>query len=539
MSEDDIKDDISEGLLYEIKLSEAIRRLPEVPDLDVLWLLAMAGHNFSLSPLALPLLVFGVLAGFSGAKSKAAGRIVLGVAFIFLGIDQIKGGFAGFGGGLDLTAQVGSGLLGQLAFVALGLLLTAVLQSSHATLMLILAALAAGQIELWQGMAVAIGGNAGSSVTTALVGWLGGSRGGQRLALVHVLFNLVTGLLTLLLLSPLAWLTQWLMAQLGAGDNPLLQLAMFQTLFNLIGVLLFWPSQKPLERWLIRFLPDRPEPAVLIADTQTQQRGVVEQRAVPHTGTRYLTEAALASADTAARAVVQELQHLGRLSLEVICHALYQPIEQLTSAVVDEALLNARADVARSLDAEELYRRHIKDVYSELLGFMSRLNVELDEEHQAFWMTCQVVALQLVHAVKDAKHLQKNLGRYLGDDRSFAHRHYLELRRHLLWVLRQVHEISRLELPDDVWRSRLDWVDAQAATFDAEFRHRVFSDVRSQQMGNFQASSLMNDLGYVSRITQSFRNVLLLGLAGDNELIREVRRLGGGDDGPLIQLYRP
>lgn len=42
MSEDDIKDDISEGLLYEIKLSEAIRRLPEVPDLDVLWLLAMA-----------------------------------------------------------------------------------------------------------------------------------------------------------------------------------------------------------------------------------------------------------------------------------------------------------------------------------------------------------------------------------------------------------------------------------------------------------------------------------------------------------------
>src|SRR5690606_23982224 len=129
----------------------------------------------------------------------------------------IKGGFNAFGSSIDLTEQMGEGLLGQLAFVAIGLALTAVLQSSHATLMLILAALAGGQIELWQGMAIAIGGNVGSSVTTAIVGWLGGNRGGQRLALVHALFNTITGIITLLLLSPLAWLSQWLMAVLGAG----------------------------------------------------------------------------------------------------------------------------------------------------------------------------------------------------------------------------------------------------------------------------------------------------------------------------------
>ena len=52
------------------------------------------------------------------------------------------------------------------------------------------------------------------------------------------------------------------------------------------------------------------------------------------------------------------------------------------------------------------------------------------------------------------------------------------------------------------------------------------------------ASSLMNDLGYASRITQSLRNVMQLGLVDDNELLREVRRLGGDDDDfPLIQLY--
>lgn len=503
-----------------------------------IWLLAAAGQNFSLSPLALPLLVFGVLAGFNGPHSKAAGRIVLGIAFIFLGIDEIKGGFTAFGSSIDMTGQGDSGLLAQLAFFAIGLALTAVLQSSHATLMLILAALAGGQIELWQGMAIAIGGNVGSSVTTAIVGWLGGNRGGQRLALVHALFNILTGVITLVLLTPLAWLSQWLMHWLGAGSNTLLQLAMFQTLFNVIGVALFWPWQRQLEAWLCRFLPDRKEPNVLIADIQTGQRAVVEQRVLPETRARYLSDAALATVDTASRAVVQELQHLGRLSLEVICHALYQPVQQLSSVKVDETRLNARPNDTDYLDAEELYQRHIKGVYSDLLGFMSRLDATMDEEHQQFWMTCQVVALQLVDAVKDAKHLQKNLGRYLRDERSLVHDHYLDLRRHVLWVLRQVREIGHLDLPDDVWRSRLDWLDGQAAKFDADFRHRIFSEVRQQQLDNSQASSLMNDLGYASRITQSLRNVMQLGLVDDNELLREVRRLGGDDDDfPLLQLY--
>ncbi len=501
-----------------------------------IWLLAAAGQNLSLSPLALPLLVFGVLAGFSSPKGKAFGRIVLGIAFIFLGIDQIKGGFTEFGGAIDFTGSVDSSFIVQLSFVAAGLALTAVLQSSHATLMLVLAALAGGQIELWQGVAVAIGGNIGSSVTTAIVGWLGGNRSGQRLALVHVLFNTLTGVVALLLLSPLTWLSQATMAMFGAGDNSLLQLAMFQTLFNAIGVLLFWPWQKQLERSLRRILPDRAEPVVLITDAATGPRNLIEQRALPESHARYLSEAALASVDTASRAVVQELQHLGRLSLEVICHALFQPVEQLIAREVDEARLNARPDDSEGLDTEDLYRRHIKVVYSELLGFMSRLDTTKDEEHQQFWMTCQMAALQLVDAVKDAKALQKNLGRYLRDDRSPAHEHYMELRRHLLWVLRQVREVSSLEVPDDVWRNRLDWVDSEAAKFDSGFRHRIFSDVRKGQLNNLQASSLMHDLGYSVRITQSFRNVLQLGLADGDELLREVRRLGSDDDLPLIRM---
>src|SRR5690606_39054860 len=119
-----------------------------------IWLLALAGQDISLSPLALPLLVFGVLAGFTGDRGKASGRVVLGVAFIFLGIDQIKDGFDAVGGDVDLTMVGSDGVAGTLLFVLAGVVATVVLQSSHATLMLTLAALASGQLALEQGLAI-------------------------------------------------------------------------------------------------------------------------------------------------------------------------------------------------------------------------------------------------------------------------------------------------------------------------------------------------------------------------------------------------
>ncbi len=489
-----------------------------------IWLLALAGQNVSLSPLALPLLVFGVLASFTGDKGKAAGRIVLGIAFIFLGIDQIKSGFSSFGG-LDLSHYHAGGLGGQLLFVAIGLLATVVLQSSHATLMLTLTALAAGQLDLGQALATAIGANVGTSVTTAFVGSLGGNRNGQRLALAHVLFNVTTAVVALVLLVPLTWLVQWLVTPLGLGDNQLIQLALFHSLFNGMGVLLFWPWQTQLANLLLRVLPERVEPAVLITE-------LAPARPEEPAHARYLSDRALDSADAAASAVAQELQHLARLSLEVICHAIYLPVGLLRQqGQIDEAVLHARPE-ARALDAEQLYQRHIKGVYSDLLTFMGRLELPLDESHQAFWLNCQVAALQLVDAVKDAKHLQKNLGHYLRTDESAARQAYVELRRHLLESLREIRALNHSELPDERWRERLNWLDERAARFDAEFRSRLFESIRNHTLDGRQSSSLMNDLGYASRIIQSLRNALLIGEV--QPLFRELRLLGEKDESLIV-----
>jgi len=489
-----------------------------------IWLLALAGHDFDLASLASPLLVFGVLVGFNGPKSRATGRILLAVGFLFLGIEQIKDGFSSFGSALDVTRHSLDGLAGQLLFVLLGMLLTVVLQSSHATLMLALTALAGAQLELGQGLAIAIGAHLGSSVTTAFAGLLGSNRAGQQLALAHALFNGFTALATLALLSPLTWLMHWLAALLGLADNRLLQLALFHSLFNAFGVLLFWPWQRQLVGLLERWLPARREPQVLIA---AQEPGAAE---VPRTRARYLGDSLLESADAAASAVLQELQHLGRLSLEVICHALYLPVEQLARERPDEALLRARPDL-HFLDAEALYQWHVKGVYGDLLSFMGRVDMSRDEDRQQFWIACQLAALQLVDAVKDAKHLQKNLGHYLRGEDSPVREAYVDLRRHLLAMLREVRELGRLEVPDEAWHERLQLLDERAADFDAQFRARLFAAARRRELDGLQTGSLMNDLGYVSRIVQSLRNVLQL---GDGQS-RALRRLTVEDE-PLIQL---
>lgn len=468
-----------------------------------IWLLALAGQNLSLSPLALPLLVFGVLARYVGNRGEAIGRLIVGIAFIFLAIDQIKNGFSAMTT-VDLASYTADGMAGTLLFVAIGLVLTVIVQSSHATLMLTLAALAAGQLEPAQSLAIAIGSNVGSSVSTAVMGFIGGNRAGQRLALAHVLFNVTTALVALLTLPLLQAAVLVITAWMGLGNNALIQLALFHSLFNGLGVALFWPWQPAFARLLARWLPDPPQPLHLMREAALINRA----RQSP-----YLTDAALQTADSATQAFGQELRHLGRMSLEVIGQTLYCPPEELAAPVTDPAVLRQRLH-HEDIDSDALYRHYIKPVYGELLRFIGRFEQPLSEEQQQRWRSGQVAASQLAKAVKDAYQLQANLRRQLTDESSTdseASSAYLELRSKLLAALAQLRHISRTCDDPDSWRQQLAQLEQQVAAFDNAFTARLFRAVRDGRIDGYQLGSLINDLGYAKRIVRNLHHVLLLG----------------------------
>ncbi len=483
-----------------------------------IWLLALAGQNISLGPFAYPMIVLGILASFAGKKAKALGRVLLGIAFILLAIDLIKNGFSGFTEGLDFTAYQSSGIIGTLIFAGIGLLLTVILQSSHATLMLILTALSLNQIEIEQAFALAIGSIIGSAVATGVVGFLGGERSGMRLAAAHVIFNVVTGTISIILLTPLTWLVTTIAETLSL--NTLIQLALFYTIFNVIGVSLFWLLQDRLAQKLKDWIPELEEPKVLI-DKEPEAPLLPEEKDEP-LHARYLKDSALSSTKTATQAVFQELEHLARMSLEVICHALYLPISELSSDKMDEKALEEFHEEG-FIDAEKLYRHHIKGIYSEILTFISRIEYsEEDEEYQQVLMNCQIIALKLAAAVKNSKHLQVNLKAYLAGEAGPARSAYTQLRRYILKNLRTFYRLNLEEksLPHvAISDEKLESILLASKSFEEAFRAQLYYSLRSNQFDGFITSSLLNDMSYAKQVVTSLYSILKLAINSDYDAL--------------------
>ena len=110
---------------------------------------------------------------------------------------------------IDLTDFAISGFIGALVYTGLGIIITTILQSSSATLALILTALAAQQIEYENALALAIGANVGTTIT-AILGSISSNVSSKRLAGAHFVFNVVTGLVALILIFPLGKICEYL-----------------------------------------------------------------------------------------------------------------------------------------------------------------------------------------------------------------------------------------------------------------------------------------------------------------------------------------
>ena len=126
--------------------------------------------------------------------------MLAGLGFLFLGIHHMKVGFETFKDPFDLTRFAMTGVMGLLVYTLVGTLATVVMQSSHATMVLIITALAAGQISYENALALAIGANIGTTIT-AIIGSLTANYQGKRLAMAHLIFNVVTAAVALVFIA--------------------------------------------------------------------------------------------------------------------------------------------------------------------------------------------------------------------------------------------------------------------------------------------------------------------------------------------------
>ena len=189
---------------------------------------------------------------FRRSNLRFVGMILMSLAILFTGMDamsQAMSPLREWRGFHDLIASLSSPLAGVLA----GALITAILQSSSASIGILQAITAQGLITLGSALYILFGQNIGTCVT-ALLASSGANTTARRAAIVHLLFNLIgTGLFILLaLLLPLDRFIMNL-----APDNLKLQIALTHVIFNVGTTLLLLPFANGLERIACKLIHDK------------------------------------------------------------------------------------------------------------------------------------------------------------------------------------------------------------------------------------------------------------------------------------------
>jgi phosphate:Na+ symporter len=204
------------------------------------WLVSLVGFGFRIESFALPILAAGVALRLAvpGKRVRGLGDALAGFGLFFLGLAVLRDAFAG------LAESYGAGAAaaepGLAAFLFAGFVATVLTQSSSAALAIILTAAAGGMVGLEGAAAAVIGANVGTT-STAAVAALKATPSAKRLALGHILFNVATGAVALALLPALLWLVALAAEWLGMTGRPAAFLALFHTVFNVLGVALMLP----------------------------------------------------------------------------------------------------------------------------------------------------------------------------------------------------------------------------------------------------------------------------------------------------------
>ena len=440
------------------------------------WLVAGIGLNINISAYAMPMIVFGAVLNFQSSKTlKGFGFILAGIGFLFLGIHHMKVGFETFQDSLDLTQFAVSGFAGVLIYTAIGIVATVVMQSSHATLILAIAALAAGQITYENSLAIAIGSNVGSTVT-ALLGAMGANAAGKRLAGAHLIFNLASGVLAVALLTYIAVVVDVISGAIGiAPDNFTLKFAVFHTLFNVVGVILMVPFISQLVRFLERIIPE------VAFDVSTP---------------RFLNEATLDFPDASLKAIYQEVGHLFDNAADYIAQGIGLTYEGLRSErSVDELLKEARPDP--ELDFDDLYQRRIKSLYSAVIEFSSEAEPKMLPEQVEALNAIRIVGRDIVQAVKDVKHLQKNVARFAKSENDEIRDQYAGICK---LVAEAVRGVGRLKPDREASLKAIEELSAKVDAGDVVENGTLDRLIRENKITPEMATSLINDNGYSQNI---------------------------------------
>lgn len=466
------------------------------------WLVAGFGLKVKISALALPMVVFGVIFSFQKKKTlKGIGNVLVGLGFFFLGIHYMKEGFDVFKEYIDLTQYAIPGYWGVIVYTGLGIIITTILQSSSATLALILTALAAGQIEYENALALAIGANVGTTIT-AVLGSLSSNVAGRRLAGAHLIFNLITGIVALAVIYPLADLVNYLADVFGISQtNYTIKLALFHTIFNVLGVLIMIPFIQTLVRFLTKVIKERVD------------KDISEPK--------YLNEAVLNFPGSTISALFKESKYLYKNAIfEIVAHGLNIHKADIRSDLkIKKIIKKSQKDM--EVDVEELYYKKMKTIYGEILQYATTAQSELklSKKQNKAITDIKIANRKMVEIIKDVRELNKNLTVSLHSNNPNLNEVYDSFRKKVSKVLRVIY-LFRTEENTEKYAEKLKALKVEAKDNIRLSNNSIDKLIRKNLISAEMASSLFNDYSNVNDMIKKLIEVAEL-LYDENDSLFE------------------
>ena len=439
------------------------------------WLVAGFGLKINISALAMPMLVFGIVFSFQKRNSlKGMGNVLAGLGFFFLGIHYMKEGFEVFKQYIDLTQYAIPGFSGIIIYTLLGIFITAVLQSSSATLALILTALSAGQIEYENALALAIGANVGTTIT-AVLGSISSNVAGRRLAGAHFVFNVITGIVALALIYPLAKLVNILADVLTIAPTDFtLKLALFHTIFNALGVVIMIPFIKRLERFLIKFIKEK-------ADKEIDEP-------------KFLNEAVLKFPASVISSLINESKYLYKNAIfEIVSHSMnIHRSDIISNEKLKKVIKRSTEDM--HINVEELYYKKVKHIYGEIIRYATtaQSTLNLSKKQNQAVAEIKIANRKMVEIIKDAKELNKNVNFALTNDNKYLRNEYDGFRKKVAKVLRVIYLFRKSE-DQNKYEKLLSELKEDARHNIRQSNKSIDKLIRKNLINADMASSLFND----------------------------------------------
>lgn len=186
------------------------------------WVIALFGFKVEISAFAIPLIGLAVPLLFAKkSRNKSIGEFLIGFAFLFMGLDMISHYVPDLQSNPEMFAFLqhysSLGFGSVLIFLAVGLVVTMVIQSSAATFAITLIMCSKGWITFDLACAIILGSNVGTTVTPLLAS-MSGNVAAKRTAMGHLLFNVLGLVWTLIVFYPFVHLNVWITESMGLGD---------------------------------------------------------------------------------------------------------------------------------------------------------------------------------------------------------------------------------------------------------------------------------------------------------------------------------